>query len=85
MDEWRPSWRRLARARTGLDSAARGHKRQSKVDSWRNCMSMGVTQFHRSGVSPRKDHPGEEKGPGAPQEQDQASPVDDPVESALLP
>lgn len=48
-------------------------------------MSMGVTQFHRSGVSPRKDHPGEEKGPGAPQEQDQASPVDDPVESALLP
>lgn len=36
----------------------------------------GVTQFHRSGVSPRKDHPGEEKGPGAPQEEDQASPVD---------
>lgn len=36
----------------------------------------GVMQFQRSRVDPRKDHPGEEKSPGAPQEQDQASPVD---------
>lgn len=55
----------MAKVSQGEDGSRFCYQSRQEVKlSKRTCICMGAVQFQRRGISPRKDHPGEEKRSG---------------------